>query len=54
MKYFLKAMQIMAVVSQWCEQALMDGVVTIDELVTLGKGVCDILGVELKLDLRGE
>lgn len=54
MKYFIKALQMMAFVSEWSTVALKDGVVTMDELFELGKGICEILGVDFKVTLEKE
>lgn len=54
MKYFIKALQMMAFVSEWSTVALKDGVVTMDELYTLGEGLCIILGVDFKVQIEKE
>jgi len=51
MRYLMKALQLMAFVSDWSSKALEDGQVTMDELYELGKGICKILDVDFKVDL---
>ena len=51
MKYFLKALQIMGLISSWSVTALEDGKVTSDEALELIQGACSILGVPLEIDL---
>jgi len=51
MKYFMKALQIMGLVSTWSVTALEDEKVTLTEATELVQGICDILGVALEVDL---
>ncbi len=50
MKYFMRALRIMSLVSEWSVTALADGKVTAKEGVDLITGICEILGVDLELD----
>ncbi len=51
MGYFLKALQIMGVVSGWSVKALEDGRVTMKEGIELVQEICKILGVPTEIDL---
>lgn len=51
MRNFLKALQIMGLISSWSVTALEDGKVTAKEALELIEGACSILGVPLELDL---
>lgn len=54
MRNFLKALQIMSLISTWSVTALEDGKVTMKEGTELIEGACSILGVPLELDLTDE
>ena len=45
MRYFMKALQIMGLVSTWSVTALEDGKVTVSEGTALIEGICKILDV---------
>lgn len=47
MRYFIKAMQIMTIVSAWSAQALEDGRVTADEAYDLLKQVLGVLEIPM-------
>jgi len=51
MGYFIKALRIMAIVSEWSVTALADGKVTIAELTQLGLDLCQALGVKTEFEL---
>jgi len=48
----MKALQIMATVSEWSVNALEDGKVTATEAVDLAQMICIILDVPLELDIN--
>jgi DNA-binding Xre family transcriptional regulator len=51
MMYFIRALQLMAAVSEWSVTALADGKVTMVELVELGTKICKILGVKTEFEV---
>jgi hypothetical protein len=50
----MKVFKVFGVVSQWSGKALEDGKVSGEELLELGKGICDILGVPAELPVPDE
>ena len=53
MGYFLKALQVMAIVSEWSVTALQDGKITVIEAGDLVQKLGLVLGVKVELDLNG-
>ena len=51
MRHFLKALRIMAVVSEWSVKSLEDGKVTIIEALDLVMQICTILGVKTEFEI---
>jgi len=51
MRYFMKALQIMGLVSTWSVTALEDGKVTVSEGTALIEGICKILDVPVEFDI---
>ena len=51
MKYFIRALSIMSIVSSWSVTALEDGKVTATEATALITDICKVLKVQLTLDL---
>jgi len=49
--YFFKALKIMSIISEWSVTALEDGKVTMKEATELATQVCEVLGVNLELDV---
>jgi len=49
-----KAFQVMSTISNWSEQALADGKVTLKEATELAEDVCKILGVPLEIEINKE
>lgn len=50
--YFLQALQIMGIVSQWAVAALEDEIVTMTEGAQLIEDICRILGVKAELNIK--
>ena len=50
-KYFMKAFQVMSVVSTWAAQSLVDGKISLREALSLVEQLAPILGVPVAIDL---
>jgi len=53
-KYFIKAMQVMSIVSAWSVQAMTDGKVTGKEAYDLISQLAPVLGIKLEWDVPAE
>lgn len=51
MKYFLKAFQVMGIVSNWAAAAMMDGKVTASEGLQLLQALSGTLGLRMEWDI---
>lgn len=51
---FLKAFRVMSYVSDWAAKALEDDKVTAQEMMDLGMGLCEILGVKAEITVVDE
>lgn len=50
---FLRIFQVMGFVSEWCSKALEDGKVTTNEIMELGMGLCEVLGIKVEFTING-
>lgn len=54
MKYFLKAFQVMGIVSNWAAGAMVDGKVTASEGLALLQMLSGVLGLKMEWDIDEE
>ncbi|MBA7495638.1 hypothetical protein ES702_06227 [subsurface metagenome] len=51
MNYFLKALRIAGIVTDWAAKALVDGKISAQEAVDLAVRIADALGIPCEVDL---